>query len=98
AIHPLGEGGILPEHQVVIVDEAHELVDRVTSVATGELSSFAIDFAVRRTGRLAEDGEIARLSEAGNALSPLLATMPAGRMDRLDQGLNATLAALRDAA
>ena len=98
AIDTLGEGGILPEHRVVIIDEAHELVDRVTSVASGELSGPQVDFAVRRTGRLAEDGELARLSEAGNALAPLLATMPAGRMDHLDQGLGATLAALRDAA
>jgi len=98
AIDTLGEGGILPEHRVVIIDEAHELVDRVTSVATGELSAYAIDFAVRRTGRLADEGEIARLSEAGNALTPLLATLPGGRMDQLDQGLAATLAALRDAA
>jgi ATP-dependent DNA helicase DinG len=98
AIDTLGEGGILPEHRVVIIDEAHELVDRVTSVATGELSAYAIDFAVRRTGRLADEGEIARLSEAGNALTPLLATLPGGRMDQLDQGLGATLAALRDAA
>jgi ATP-dependent DNA helicase DinG len=98
AIDTLGEGGILPEHRVVIVDEAHELVDRVTSVATGELSAFTIDFAVRRTGRLADEGEIARLSEAGNALTPLLASLPGGRMDVLDQGLGATLAALRDAA
>jgi len=98
AIDTLGEGGILPEHRVVIVDEAHELVDRVTSVASGELSAYTIDFAVRRTGRLADEGEIARLSEAGNALTPLLATLPSGRMDQLDQGLGATLAALRDAA
>jgi ATP-dependent DNA helicase DinG len=98
AIDTLGEGGILPEHRVVIVDEAHELVDRVTSVATGELSAYAIDFAVRRTGRLADEAEITRLSEAGNALTPLLATLPGGRMDQLDQGLAATLAALRDAA
>jgi ATP-dependent DNA helicase DinG len=98
AIDTLGEGGILPEHRVVIVDEAHELVDRVTSVATGELSAYVIDFAVRRTGRLADETETARLSEAGNALGPLLVTMPAGRMDRLDQELGATLAALRDAA
>src|ERR1700742_621476 len=98
AIDTLGEGGILPEHRVVIVDEAHELVDRVTSVATGELSAYVIDFAVRRTGRLADENETARLSEAGNALGPLLVTMPAGRMDRLDQELAATLAALRDAA
>ena len=98
AIDALGEGGILPEHRVVIVDEAHELVDRVTSVASGELSAFTIDLAVRRTGRLADETEVARLSEAGNALTPLLASLPGGRMDHLDQGLGATLAALRDAA
>jgi ATP-dependent DNA helicase DinG len=98
AIDALGEGGILPEHRVVIVDEAHELVDRVTSVASGELSAYTIDVAVRRTGRLADEGEVARLSEAGNALTPLLASLPGGRMDQLDQGLAATLAALRDAA
>jgi ATP-dependent DNA helicase DinG len=98
AIDTLGEGGILPEHRVVIVDEAHELVDRVTSVATGELSANSVDFAVRRTGRLADENDVARLSEAGNALGPLLGTMPGGRMDSLDQGLAATLSALRDAA
>jgi len=98
AIDALGEGGILPEHRVVIVDEAHELVDRVTSVASGELSAFTIDLAVRRTGRLADETEVARLSEAGNALTPLLASLPGGRMDHLDQALGATLAALRDAA
>lgn len=98
AIDALGEGGILPEHRVVIVDEAHELVDRVTSVASGELSAHIVDFAVRRTGRLADEAEVARLSEAGNALAPLLAGLPGGRMDHLDQGLSATLAALRDAA
>jgi ATP-dependent DNA helicase DinG len=98
AIDTLGEGGILPEHRVVIIDEAHDLVDRVTSVASGELSALAIDFAVRRTGRLADETEVARLAEAGNALTPLLAALPSGRMDHLDQGLGATLAALRDAA
>jgi ATP-dependent DNA helicase DinG len=98
AIDTLGEGGILPEHRVVIIDEAHELVDRVTSVASGELSAATIDFAVRRTGKLADESETARLSEAGNALGPLLVTMPAGRMDNLDSGLSATLTALREAA
>jgi ATP-dependent DNA helicase DinG len=98
AIDTLGEGGILPEHRVVIVDEAHELVDRVTSVASGELSAYTIDFAVRRTGRLADEGETGRLAEAGHALTPLMATITGGRMDHLDQGLGATLAALRDAA
>jgi ATP-dependent DNA helicase DinG len=98
AIDALGEGGILPEHRVVIVDEAHELVDRVTSVASGELSATAVELAVRRCGRLADEAELARLSEAGNALGPLLVIMPAGRMDTLDPGLAASLTVVRDAA
>jgi ATP-dependent DNA helicase DinG len=98
AIDALGEGGILPEHRVAIIDEGHELVDRVTSVASGELSAAGIELAVRRCGRLADEGELARLAEAGNALGPLLVTMPAGRMDALDDGLAASLAAVREAA
>jgi ATP-dependent DNA helicase DinG len=98
AIDTLGEGGILPEHRVVIIDEAHELVDRVTSVASGELSATAVEAAVRRCGRLAGETETARLSEAGNALGPLLVTTQAGRMDLLDPALAASLTALRDAA
>ena len=98
AIDALGDGGILPEHRVVIVDEAHDLVDRVRSVATGELSAPAVEAAGRRCGRLASDAQTARLTEAGNALGPLLITMPAGRMDRLDPALAASLAAVRDAA
>lgn len=97
AIDALGEG-ILPEHRLVIVDEAHELVDRVRSVATGELSAQAVEAAVRRCGRLAGEAETARLSEAGIALGPLLTTTAPGRMDRLDPALAASLTALRDAA
>jgi ATP-dependent DNA helicase DinG len=98
AIDALGDGGILPEHRVVIVDEAHELVDRVRSVASGELSASAVEAAVRRCGRLVGEAETARLSEAGNALGLLLLTAPAGRMDRLDTALGASLATARDAA
>jgi ATP-dependent DNA helicase DinG len=98
AIDALGDGGILPEHRVVIIDEAHELVDRVTSVATGELSAVAVEAAVRRCGRLAGEAETARLAEAGNALGPLLLTTQAGRIDVLDPALAASLTALRDAA
>ncbi len=98
AIDALGEGGILPEHRLVVVDEAHELVDRVRSVATDELSAATVEAAVRRCGRMAGEAETARLSEAGIALGPLLTTTPAGRMDLLDPALAASLTALRDAA
>jgi len=90
--------GVLPEHQVAIVDEAHDLVDRVTSVATGELSAAAVESAARRCGKLASDTVTGDLTAAGNALAPLLVTLPAGRLDVLDTALAASLAAVRDAA
>ena len=34
AIDAVAESAVLPEHALLVVDEAHELVDRVTSVAT----------------------------------------------------------------
>ena len=97
AIDAVSEG-ILPEHRVVVIDEAHELVDRVTSVATGELSGAAVDSAVRRCGKLVSGGATDNLTIAGNALGTLLNVAAPGRMDRLDIPLAASLAALRDAA
>ena len=40
---------VLPEHELLVVDEAHELVDRVTGVATAELTSAALSVATRRS-------------------------------------------------
>jgi ATP-dependent DNA helicase DinG len=98
AIDALEEFQVLPEHDVVIVDEAHDLVDRVTSVATGELSAAAVETAARRCGRLVADDVADRLKEAGEALGALLDDLPPGRMDVLPAPLGNTLAVLRDAA
>ncbi|MBA9004324.1 ATP-dependent DNA helicase [Thermomonospora cellulosilytica] len=98
AIDALEEFQVLPEHDVVIVDEAHELVDRVTSVATGALSGPAGEAAARRCGRLIEDGLADRLKEAAEGLALILEDLPAGRMDVLSPALGNTLAVLRDAA
>jgi ATP-dependent DNA helicase DinG len=98
AIDALEDFQVLPEHDVVIVDEAHELVDRVTSVATDDLSAAAVDVAARRCGRLVEDGIADRLKEAGEGLGLLLEEMPPGRMDVLSPALGNALAAVRDAA
>ncbi|WP_067490745.1 ATP-dependent DNA helicase [Actinomadura hibisca] len=98
AIDALEDFQVLPEHDVVIVDEAHELVDRVTSVATGDLSAPAVEIAARRCGRLVEEAVADRLKEAGEALGFLLEDLPAGRMDVLPPALGQTVAVLRDAA
>ena len=39
---------LLPEHDVVVIDEAHELVDRATQAITDELTSGMVERAARR--------------------------------------------------
>ncbi len=48
AIHVQGEVPVLPEHGAVIVDEAHELVDRMTTALTRELSAPVVERAAGR--------------------------------------------------
>jgi ATP-dependent DNA helicase DinG len=98
AIDALENGNVLPEHDVVIIDEAHDLVDRVTSIATAEVTAPAVDTAARRCGRQVTEDATARLREAGEGLAQVLAEAPAGRIDVLPEPLGATLAAVRDAA
>ncbi|NUR88308.1 MAG: ATP-dependent DNA helicase, partial [Nonomuraea sp.] len=96
AIDAMGEIPVLPEHDVVVVDEAHELVDRVTSVVTQELSEQSVSLAVRRVGRLIDQPIADQLLEAGEDLKALLAAAPAGRIDDLPEVLGLTLALIRD--
>ena len=42
---------LLPEHDVVVVDEAHELVDRATGAVTDELTAGMVERAARRVRR-----------------------------------------------
>jgi len=110
AIDATSDIDVLPEHDVVIIDEAHDLVDRVTSATTGELSGPAVDAAARRAGRLTESAAMEggaegaapavadQLRQAAAALAIDLGDAPAGRMDVLSDALAATLASVHDAA
>ncbi|MFC9436581.1 ATP-dependent DNA helicase [Nocardia sp. NPDC057030] len=89
---------VLPEHDVVVIDEAHELVDRVTGVATAELASSAISAAARRCAKLIDDKEVDRLEGAAEAWHDVLAELPAARWERLPDGVAPALALVRDAA
>ncbi|WP_028478466.1 ATP-dependent DNA helicase [Nocardia sp. CNY236] len=98
AIDAISEVQVLPEHDVVIVDEAHDLVDRVTGMATAELSPTAIGAAARRCAKLVDEREIDRLEGAAEAWHTVLDELPASRWDELPDGVSAVLAAVRDAA
>ncbi|BCK58161.1 ATP-dependent DNA helicase [Nocardia wallacei] len=89
---------VLPEHDVVVIDEAHELVDRVTGVATAELSTAAITAAAKRCAKLVDEQEVDRLEGAADAWHALLEELPPGRWDALPDGVSPVLALIRDAA
>ncbi|BDX31008.1 helicase [Mycobacterium antarcticum] len=98
AIDAISEVNVLPEHELLVVDEAHELVDRVTSVATGELSATMLGVALRRASRLV-DPELAQRFEAATAtFSSALYDAEPGRKDVLDEEMSTYLTVLRDAA
>jgi ATP-dependent DNA helicase DinG len=98
AIDALEGRPVLPEHDVVIVDEAHELVDRITGVATAELTSASVVAAARRCGKLVDQAVADRLVEAGEGLALVLDDAPPGRWDALPPAAAGVLSAVRDAA
>lgn len=89
---------ILPEHDVVVVDEAHELVDRVTNVATAELGAGTISAAARRCSKLVEEEDVDRLEAAAEGWAELLEYTPPERWETLPHGASHALSAVRDAA
>jgi ATP-dependent DNA helicase DinG len=89
---------VLPEHDAVIVDEAHELVDRATSSATKELSVAMVERCVRRVRRFADDAAADLLEDAAAALAAALSEATPGRITEPVGALFTGLALVRDAA
>lgn len=98
AIDAMTDASILPEHDVVVIDEAHELSDRVTGVNTSELTAAAISAAAKRAGKLAAADSVQRLEEVSQGLSLVLEEMPRDRWDQLPDDAADALVAVREAA
>ena len=98
AIDAIAEATVLPEHDFLVIDEAHELTDRVTSVATGELTPGPLGLTVRRAARLVEPELAQRLEAAVATFASAIHDAEPGRIDYLDAELGTYLTALRDAA
>ncbi|SQH20697.1 Probable ATP-dependent helicase dinG homolog [Jonesia denitrificans] len=93
-----GSAGVLPEHDVIIVDEAHELADRVTSAATVDLSAGSIDKAARLARRRG-----GRVTDALDDASAQLALALINQPDQTFTGglpaeLHDAVSAVRDAS
>jgi ATP-dependent DNA helicase DinG len=98
AIDAMGDHQVLPDHDVVVIDEAHDLVDRVTSAATEELTAPMVETAARRCGRLIDQQIADELAAAGDGLALLLDDAGVQRWDSLDTAVASGLTAVRDAA
>ena len=98
AIHALEDFVVLPEHDVVVIDEAHDLVSRVTTAASHELTVPGAEAAARRAAKLVDGDVLDRLREAAEGLGKVLPDVSPGRLDILAEPLAAALSTLRAAA
>lgn len=89
---------MIPEYDAVVIDEAHELVARVTQAATDELTSNDIDRAARRSQRHVDGTEADDLADAGEALRVAMGDAAPGRFASLPVDLADALVLVRDAA
>lgn len=97
AIDALADANILPEHDVVIVDEAHELDARITAVATTELSAQALVLAANRAAKLDPAAKAADdLKGLADELADMLQLEQQGRLLELTDHVQDTLVGVRD--
>lgn len=96
AIDAIADINILPEHDVVIIDEAHELDGRITSVSTAEITGRALKMAASRAKSLGANGKDQRLAEQANELSQLLGEFAPGRWTDLPEEAKQQLMGLAD--
>ena len=74
-----GNPGVLPEHDLLVVDEAHALADRVRSQGAASLSASAVA-RVAATARKHASAVVSDLEAAGQGLQAALAALPDGRL------------------
>ncbi|HWB36596.1 MAG TPA: ATP-dependent DNA helicase [Rugosimonospora sp.] len=71
---------IVPPHKLLIVDEAHDLADRVSSAAQAELTAEGVERAARRARTFVQDVDFEALGEAAGGLALGLAEAQPGRL------------------
>ena len=101
AIDAIEDVPMIPDYDTVVIDEAHELVARVTQAATDELAASDIERAARRSVRWTAEAEgdpAGDLEDAAGQLAEAFEAVSAGRIDHVPQQLGDALVAVRDAA
>lgn len=98
AINAFEGVGVLPEHEVAIIDEAHELADRVTGAVTGALSPLMISSAARSVRKNTKASH-EPLEQAARALDNALDGVSAELLPRgLPEKIATAMQSVRDAA
>ncbi len=98
AINAMHGGTALPEHSAVIIDEAHELVSRVTGAASAELSPQMVERVARRALTYLEDEVALELLESAKTLGHALDGAALERVEDPDSAFVAACVAVRNAA
>lgn len=89
---------MIPDYDVVVVDEAHELTARVTQAATDELWAAEVERSARRSQRYVDGTEADDLADAADALRAAMTDARPGRFQPVPEALSDALVLVRDAA
>lgn len=89
---------MIPEYDVVVIDEAHELTTRVTQAATDELWAAEVERAAKRSQRHVDGDQANDLADAADALRSAINEARPGRFDTIPEDLGDALVLVRDAA
>jgi len=89
---------MIPDYDVVVVDEAHELTARVTQAATDELWAAEVERSARRSQRYVDGSEADDLADAADALRAAMGEARPGRFEPVPEDLADALVLVRDAA
>jgi ATP-dependent DNA helicase DinG len=82
---------IVPPHHLLVVDEAHELADRVSSAAQAELRADLLERAARRARPLLAEAEQQGLLEAAEVIAAVVAMATPGRLVTLPEPIRQAL-------
>lgn len=98
AIDALHGGTALPEHDLLIIDEAHELVARVTGAASHELSPQQVDRVAKRCLTWLDDDLGEEFLDCADALREALDAASLARVEDPDGEIAAVLRLTREVA
>jgi ATP-dependent DNA helicase DinG len=98
AINAMHGGTALPSHRALIIDEAHELVARVTGAASAELSPQLVERIGRRVLPYVDDDVALEMLESADALRQALDRSSLERVEDSESGVVVACEAVRNAA